>query len=468
MKMGSIIDIITPNKFSTRWLKIFAIVANVFALLIGWNYYDVMWWTQWYRVVEANGLNALTRIYSVCSPPDCKVPYPPLALLIFIPVYALSTLFPPLIKMIILKTFIVVIPSLIVYTVIRRLRGFEEALLWISSWPLLQILFAFQFDVLIALLLLLSTLAIVRHRLGYAAMFLGLATMIKHVVAIVAPLHIIYLRFSKGWKYVMKYLGVYAIVVGAIALPFFISTPREFLNQLLLFHSSRAPQDLSLWAVATILLENQVEEVKHAVGNLWAVFFIFIYTLSLYTFWHYLKYEYERKSYSDSMVLPIYTCIVLLLFISLNKVGNLNYVVWFVPIAFAFLNKNHIRVIYKLTFVLGFVGGLVYAFMLLIPPASAEEPVFIAEDLAYWSAKALIAQSLNPYIFSLLSSISIAYEVYLSEPFSTPTDFITGFHLFKILYLYRPQVILITIIVSQVILLTLITFIVSWIKDYIK
>jgi uncharacterized membrane protein len=462
MKISISIDL--PEKAYYRWLKFFAIAANICALLLGWNYYDVMWWSQWYRLIEANGLSALLNIYKVCSLPDCKVPYPPLAVIIFIPVYALSSIFPPIIKMVILKSFIVVLPSLAIFFVIKRLKGFEEALLWLASWPLLQILFAFQFDVLIALLLLLSTIYITRERSSYAAIFLSLAAMIKHVVCIVVPLHLIFLKIMKGWKEVAKYLVVYIVTVGAVTLPFFISTPNEFLNQIVLFHSARAPQDVSLWAIATILLENQVEEIKQIVGNLWVLLFFIVYILIVYTFWSQLKH---RDILGNQSILSIYTSIILLIFISLNKVGNLNYVVWFIPTAFAFLNRDHIRTLYKLTFVLGIAGGLIYAFMLLVPPASVEGSVFIAEDQAYWSAKAIIAQSLNPYIFSLLSSLSTIYETYISEPLSTPTDFVTGIRIFKILFLFRSYIILFTIIISQVLLLILITSMIRWVKEYI-
>jgi hypothetical protein len=105
--------------------------------------------------------------------------------------------------------------------------------------------------------------------------------------------------------------------------------------------------------------------------------------------------------------------------------------------------------------------------MLLVPPASVEGSVFIAEDQAYWSAKAIIAQSLNPYIFSLLSSLSTIYETYISEPLSTPTDFVTGIRIFKILFLFRSYIILFTIIISQVLLLILITSMIRWVKEYI-
>jgi uncharacterized membrane protein len=462
MRLGASFNLI--DRMSYKWLKVFAIAANICALLLGWNYYDVMWWSQWYRIAEVYGLSALLNIYKLCLPPDCKVPYPPLAVISFVLIYALASIFPPLIKMVILKSLIVFLPGLAVYFIIKKLRGSEEALLWISSWPFLQILFAFQFDVMISLFILLSTIAILKNRIGYAAFYISLATMMKHVVGILIPLHLIFLRIARGWKDVAKYLTVCVVTIGAIALPFFVSTPKEFLNQLILFHSTRAPQDLSLWAIATILLENQVEEVKQIVGNLWALFFIVIYMLILYTFWNQLK---NQGSLSNQTLLPIFTSIILLVFISLNKVGNLNYVVWFIPTALAFLNKTHTRTIYRLTFVLGIVGGLVYTFMLLVPPAAAEASVFIAEDQACWNARAIIAQSLNPYIFSLLSPLFTLYTAYISKPISTPTDFVAEIKVFKLLFILRSHIIVSAIMFSQVLLMVIITSMIKWVKEYV-
>ncbi|MEM3980485.1 MAG: hypothetical protein QXF79_04425, partial [Ignisphaera sp.] len=129
---------------------------------------------------------------------------------------------------------------------------------------------------------------------------------------------------------------------------------------------------------------------------------------------------------------------------------------------------NHLKIIYKLTFVLGLTGGLVYGFMLLIPPASADKMVFIPEDLIYWNAKALVAQSLNPYIFFTLSLLIYAINPYSLELFSSPTDFVTSISLFKVLYILRPHIIVFIIIISQILLSAIIVLKLRWLKEYIS
>ncbi|MEM1526115.1 MAG: glycosyltransferase 87 family protein [Ignisphaera sp.] len=444
-------------------LKMLTVIVIVGAIIIGWNYYDVMWWIQWYRIAASQGLAGIINIYRLCVPPECKAPYPPLAILIFVPLYALTSYFQPMIRMVLLKTFIVLLPGTMVYMVIRRTKGIDYAWLWLLSWPFLQILFCLQFDVLIALFILLSTTMIIRCEIDKAGLFLGLATMIKHVAAILLPLHIIFLKIVKGGKETLRYILVYAVVIGCIALPFFVVAPSEFIDHILLFHSSRAPQDISLWALATIFLENYVIELRQLIGNLWALFFAAVYILSLYLFWHQLK---QYKFNYDDKLLLIYTSIVLLLFISLNKVGNLNYIVWFIPVAFLALNRNHLKILYKLTFALG-ITGLIYVFMLFIPPASADKVMFISEDFTYWNAKALIAQSLNPYIFSTLSSLMYIANPYSAEPFSSPTDFVTSISLFRVLYILRPHIMVAVIIISQILLSIIIVLKFRWLKDYI-
>ncbi|MEM4789026.1 MAG: glycosyltransferase 87 family protein [Ignisphaera sp.] len=455
----------TPSGKKKLVLNIFIVITIVGAIIIGWNYYDVLWWIQWYRIIASQGLAEIINIYKLCVPPECKVPYPPLAILIFVPLYAITSYFQPIIRMVLLKAFIVLIPGIVIYMIIKRAKGADYARLWLLSWPFLQILFCLQFDVLIALFIMLSTIMILKRKTSKAALFLGLATMVKHVVVILLPLHIVFLKINGERKEVLKYIFIYALVVGCIALPFFVVTPREFVGHILLFHSSRAPQDMSLWALATILLEKYVVELHQLIDNIWALFFATVYTLSLYLFWRQLKLH--RFSHGDKLLLT-YTSVILLLFISLNKVGNLNYVVWFVPLAFLALNKNHLKIIYKLTFVLGLTGGLVYGFMLLIPPASADKMVFIPEDLIYWNAKALVAQSLNPYIFFTLSLLIYAINPYSLELFSSPTDFVTSISLFKVLYILRPHIIVFIIIISQILLSAIIVLKLRWLKEYIS
>ncbi|MEM1608536.1 MAG: hypothetical protein QXG81_04605, partial [Ignisphaera sp.] len=142
-----------PSLYNKQRKYVVALIIALLAasLVIGWNYYDIMWWVSWYRIVEKHGPQSIFSIYKLCEAPSCKAPYPPIAVITFVSVYALAMLAPYQVRYIILKLVLVVIPAYIIFRIIKRYRGSEIAMLWLLSLPFLQILFALQFDVLLAL-----------------------------------------------------------------------------------------------------------------------------------------------------------------------------------------------------------------------------------------------------------------------------------------------------------------------------
>lgn len=447
-----------------KFVKVYTILAIVFSLVVAWNYYDVMWWIQWYNIIESRGVQSLIKIYDICLPPECKVPYPPLAVLMFISLYALLSPIPHVVlKIILLKVFLVVMPGLIVYKVLRELRGRDVALLWLISIPFLQIIFSLQFDVIVALMVMVSTCMIAYERIDKAAAYLALATMVKHVVAVLVPIQLIFINAKYGGRRVLRYLSVYAIVVGLIALPFFIVAPRGFLYNLIKFHSTRLPQDLSLWAIPTLLLADRTPAISDNIPSLWIIPFAICYTALIVLFYSLIK---ERASAKYSWImLSIFSSIALLLLITMNKVGNLNYLVWFVPISFVALKRKHIKSLFVLTTIVGLLGAALYAIMIYMPPASINAPMFIVEDTIYWNARALIAQSINYYVVKQLFPL---YTITLNvmPPTLTPTDIASEIPLFRWLHIYRIPLILIAIAVAQSTLSLMIVLKFRWLKEY--
>lgn len=454
--------------YPSKTLRLYIILAAIMviaAMVVGWNYYDVMWWIQWYKIVEEKGPTSLLEIYRLCSPSECKAPYPPLAIVIFVAAYAPLQPLPPIMRMILLKVLLVLIPGLVVYRILKRSRGPDVALVWVISIPFLQILLALQFDVLIALLILLSINMVLHNKIVKSAILLALATLIKHVVVIALPIYVMFLWARKSVNTVAKYVAVYLSTVGGIVLPFFIAAPNEFLGHILFFHSSRAPQDLSLWALPTLIHRENVALVQTVVSNIWGIFFAVCYTAVTYLLYRLLK---TSRTTDINKVLPLSISTILLMYIALNKIGNLNYVVWTIPPSFIVLKRKHIKTVFKLTTLLGLAGALVYIFMLYIPPASANAPVFIVEDLTYWNARALIAQSLNYYLFYILS-LSYAPFIHLvdsSKLFSTPTDFVSRITFFRFLHAYSLPIMISTLVISQTILTVFLVLKIQWLKQY--
>ncbi|MEM2008776.1 MAG: glycosyltransferase 87 family protein [Ignisphaera sp.] len=454
---------IFPSQKIYRVAGVLIPILVLSALFIGWNYYDVMWWIKWYKIVEEHHLTGLLNLYRLCRLPDCKVPYPPLAFLIFVSIYAIALLLPALFRPLILKLFLVLIPGLVIYKIMTKLKGKDIGLIWLISIPFLQILFALQFDVIVACMIFVSVYMFLKDRIDISAVALGLATLVKHIAVILLPFYLLVLKLRGGAKNVYRFLFIYLALTGGIILPFFISTPREFIDHVLLFHSSRAPQDLTFWAIPSIILGNNISSVQHYIDNLWLFFFSICYILLFTLFYSQIK---KHGIETSCKLLPIYISILLLLYITMNKIGNLNYMVWFVPTALLALKREHITTLYRLTATIGLVGALTYAFMLYIPPAAVNAPMFIVEDLAYWNARALIAQSINYYIF-YIASVLQSVLAYMASFIYTPTDFVSEVPIFRVLYIHRSAIVVASLMSTQILLTILLVTLINWIKEYL-
>lgn len=421
------------------------------SLNVGMNYYDVMWWIAWFRIVQEHGILSLIRIYELCSSPVCKVPYLPLAVLLFTTSYALVTVIPHVIRYVVLKLILVMTPSIIIFHILKRYRGLDIAILWLLSLPFLQILIVLQFDVLIAMLVMLSTLYFLLNKNHYAALFTSLAVLTKPVVAVIVPLHAFAIIIRKEYRELLKYLLVLVITLTVFTVPFFAASPARFIEDTILFHSFRAPQDLSLWAMITVFEEGRIAEELRFIDSLWLVPFLTCYLLLFVILY--------RVSRTQSLCMDqpalygIITSILPLLFlITFSKVGNLNYIIWIVPTSLLVLNPKYIKRFNVLMSLIVLLGSLPYAVMLLLVPASTGAPVFIVEDLSYWDARALIVQSINHHIVYSLSLL----RAYITTPFTdTPApEFMSRVISYTLLEVdsLRKALLVTIIIVSQILL----------------
>ncbi|MCS7111746.1 MAG: glycosyltransferase 87 family protein [Ignisphaera sp.] len=436
-----------------RALLILSIVMIIASLNVGMNYYDMMWWISWFKIVQENGISSLISIYALCSTPGCKVPYLPFAVLIFIAGYAFVTAVPYAIRYVVLKLILVMIPSIIIFHILKKYRGLDVAILWLLSLPFLQILIVLQFDVLIAMFIMLSTLYFLLNKSHYTAFFTALATLIKPVAAVTIPLHIFLMVIRKEYKQCFRYLALLALTLAVFILPFFIASPNKFIENTVLFHSSRAPQDLSLWAVITVFEESRIVEELNFIDNLWLVPFLACYSLLFMILYKTSRIQ-DAGSYVYQPALHSVVVFVLplLFLIMFNKVGNFNYIIWIVPTSLLVLNPIYIKRFYMLMSLVVLLGSLPYAIMLILLPASAGAPVFIVEDLSYWDARALIMQSINYYFMYILSLL----QAYITIPL---TNFLTPAEMLRLLsYTFlemsglRKVLLIMIIIVSQTLL----------------
>jgi uncharacterized membrane protein len=431
---------------------VLALILIMSSLIIGWNYYDIMWWVSWYRIVQREGASAVLFIYTLCQPPTCKVPYPPLAVLIFVSVYAIAMLVPYQFRYIILKLCLVIVPALIIFYIIKKRRGFDIALIWLLSLPLIQVLFALQFDVLIAMLILLSTIYITKKEYSKASIVLALATLIKHICVIILPLHIIFTYRENGLRKAFEYLLTFSMIALLFCMPFYIVSREDFINNLISFHASRPPQDLSIWALPTYLLEYGISTYSSILNILWIIPLAVTCLATLYIAQKEMK---KMLKHDDALTsIALFTSLLLLLFITFNKVGNLNYLVWFVPTSLIALNLRKIKNFVSLTAILVLFIALPYSLLLWCIPATDYRQSFIAEDVGYWDARTVFTQSINYYIIYTAG----VFQRYAIMPIRmyVPSDVLDFLEIIKMLNAIKRILVAMLIILAQPLLISLI------------
>lgn len=403
-------------------------IAIIVSLNLGLNYYDIMWWISWYKIVQSNGIASLPFIYVLCEIPTCKAPYPPLAIIIFVACYTIASLAPQVIRYVIMKVILVVIPAIITFYILKKYRGIDIAILWLLSLPFLQIVLVLQFDVLISMFIMLSTLYFMLNKQHYSALFAALATLIKPIAVIIMPLHIFLLLIKREYRNCIKYLVVSVLTLSIFMAPFFIASPRNFIESTVLFHGARAPQDLSLWAIITVVDESGIVDELKIIDNLWLAPFLICYSMLFIILYKAYRNREVYSIYMDDAILYgiVMSALPLLFLIMFNKVGNLNYLIWVVPTSLLALKPRYAKRFYLLTSLIVLLGSLPYAILLLLAPASANGQVFIVEDLEYWDARALLSQSINYYIIYVLSLLRI-YITVPSISFLTPTEILRLF-----------------------------------------
>lgn len=117
---------------------------------------------------------------------------------------------------------------------------FNPLLIWISSaWGM--------FDIWMANFLLLALLVLRRGQTGRAGVFLAAACTTKLFPVFFLPAIAAYVAKTQPGRNLRLFV-LLILAASAVTLPFFLSSPRGFLNQNLLMHLIRPPQGISIWA----------------------------------------------------------------------------------------------------------------------------------------------------------------------------------------------------------------------------
>ncbi|MGC8982795.1 MAG: glycosyltransferase 87 family protein [Desulfurococcaceae archaeon] len=383
------------------------IIANALAIYLSvccWNPYDVKYFIEWYEEFYAKG--RLLEVYSGSE----KAAYFPLAILIFVLSHDLAVKISsnPLVWRLIDKMPLIAAFNITYYVLTKR-YGRPAGNLWLLTLSAYAILYGYQFDLPISLLILLSIIAIEREkRILYGAL-VTLAALIKQVTGILLLIPIVELAKKRKYRELAAYIAVSAVLASVFVLPFMLVNPLAFIDKTLFFHAKRPPQ-YSIWAVPYYVSWYNVDAAPSWFYNLWLV--AFALATALIVLMMSREPEYTLKTYLKYMIA------LTVGFIATTKVNNIPYLTWVSPpliVLTALSAKENQAGARKLArlFLLAQITIVAIGITHTFPPIVAGYPVFIAEDLSWVPADKVIVDSgglinIGCYLAIYLRSVSIA------------------------------------------------------------
>jgi len=377
------------NEFwiGTKGLILLLVLSIIFTILvapISWNAYDINFFIEWVDVTEQYGL---FNVYRYCS----KVAYPPLPILIWIPMYKVgafisNTLYGFIdysILRIITKVPIILFIYSIAY-IIYRYFGRKPLGYFLLYYGVYAIIAGYQFDAIAVFGLLASYIFLIKNRPILTGISCSLALLTKHALAAVFPyLLFVYWR-RNGSKATIKFMLTTILLGSIIILPFFISDPSSFISKVLIFHSQRYPQLLSIYAIPLYIVHYNYWLLPSFITWIWIIPYISIYLILLFLL--------SISRCNRDCILLGYTSLIITM-ILLNKVGNTNYQLWYAPFLAIFISKYNSKVMKALYIILPIITILLHDFMTLYSAAVVQGQYFITEDLRYYDAEDLVLQS---------------------------------------------------------------------------
>lgn len=402
-----------------------ALMVSAIALLlvspVSWNYFDLHLFLLTWNDALTHGWN----IYAVGNSN-----YPPLATYLFIGLETIArrTASTPLVTGTRLTELnwvrlVARIPLLIAYLWTGRLLfhrwGWSVARYWLFTPPLLlaallihvhpaftvltvfswtaliplHVFFGYQFDLLVVPFTLLALFSLQDDHPVRFGFYLAVGSLIKFFPIILLPLGL--MRF--GWRKQLLAMTVFGSLVGLTIAPFVVSTPHEFYYQLFGFQSQRFPQGLSIFHLPLLAVRYDIAAFPAVLKWLWQVVWLPVYGLILLlAFWR----------TADEDIVVVFAA-VLLSFVMLNKIGNLNYMVWAWPFLLVLISRNRISMKYVTALV---VTTTMYPVLVYLPAAIANKPIFIVQKLAWYNARTFLLNSFQGSAYGSVRSVIFFLE----------------------------------------------------------
>lgn len=356
---------------------LYILVANIVVLylaLAGWNYYDVRYFISWHD--EYFAVNRILEVYTSTS----KVAYPPLAVLIFTFTHLLAV---KISSNVIAWRLIDKLPLIIsfnaVYFILRKHYGKFASYLWLLNFVAYGFIYAYQFDLIMSLFILLALLSIERNSYRFYALWSTLAALIKYPVGVIVLIPVIDLFKKRNYKKLLEYLLIVFSIAAIIILPFFVVNPWAFIEKVILFHAKRPPQQMSIWAIPVYLAKYDLSILPGIINTLWIIPFIIYFIYMLYSAWRDAGEE-RLHYYTKYMVLLISG------FLVLSKVSNNSYFLWLAPPLIVFISMvrdSNIQLAKKLSILYllaAFTVTLLFGIVAILVQLVAGYPVFMFED----------------------------------------------------------------------------------------
>ena len=388
---------------------VLTLIATCYMLLTAsftWNWYDVQWWVIWVETARQHGI---LHIYDMVP----KNAYPPLLPVTFIFLYEAGRVFAqdvlgikgfylphpdpaqhlgrevevlPIGVVDIVRVFTklpTLVANIVIGLLLYRYYGIAAMLLWYLSAPMWCTFWGSSPDSVIALLILLHVL-LLRSRPALSAACLAFACLFKPGPAILIPAALAYLD---SWRRRLLFLLTFILIVSTTCLPWALENLDAMLKKCVFFHAKRLPQELSLWNIPQVITWYRV--LHPELTGLWTYVFIGCYVALLYLCRR-LRLRYLTCA-----------CLLLLVFILTNKIGNTPYFMWVYPLLIAVYTRIRSIAVLCLMYIATVLAFMVYPGLIYFPAAALHEKIFIVEDRKWWDAYYLYVMSFWGWAYKL-------------------------------------------------------------------
>jgi uncharacterized membrane protein len=286
---------------------------------------------------------------------DFNMEYPPLALLAFSLPFLLSlgreiTLQQYFYLYLTINALLCITQSLIILSLLRRWQS--ETQRQINALGILLVtvlicapLIAWRYDLFPALLTLLSLYCLIENRNIISGLSLGIAVSTKLYPVVLVPVFALYLIVDKKIDSLKRFILGGGISIAALV-PFFILSP-NWLKLFLSYHQQRGLEIESLYSGIILLFQMFGIGTANKIYNFTAFhisspyatiilkflpyFTVFVFAMVITScFFHFKKISKKSGNIpNDSLI--VYTTIITITFIALNKVLSPQYVIWVLP-----------------------------------------------------------------------------------------------------------------------------------------